>query len=123
MAGVTVAFIKKADQTCYFCVPFAINAAYYRTLQKWERVFFIGIRREYDFTDKLQNLIAVQRRKVMVTRELFKELSSDWGDKNHKTCNAKITYVIMSAMRWIPYDCFIFNGIGYPIDTMATLKI
>jgi len=115
-AGVKAAFIKKANEIGYFCVPFIINAADYGTPQKRERVFFIGIKGERDFTDAMQNLIAAQRRKAPVIRELFKDLGPAGTDKNPKTCNAKITYAVSPVMRRIPYDCLMFNGIGRPID-------
>lgn len=115
-AGVKAAFIKKANGLGYFCVPFVINAADYGTPQKRERVFFIGIKGEYDFTNEMQNLIVAQKRKAPVIRELFKDLGPAGTDKNPKTCNAKITYAVRPVMRRIPYDCLMFNGIGRPID-------
>lgn len=115
-SGTKNAFINKANELGYFCVPFVINAAEYGTPQKRERVFFIGIKGNHDFTDELQNLISVQKRKAPVIRELFKDLGPAGTEKNPKTCNAKITFAVKPVMRKNPYDCLMFNGIGRPID-------
>ncbi len=115
-SGTKIAFINKANELGYFCVPFVINAADYGTPQKRERVFFIGIKGNHDFTDELQNLITAQKRKAPVIRELFKDLGPAGTERNPKTCNAKITFAVKPVMRKIPYDCLMFNGIGRPID-------
>ena len=115
-AGVKDAFINNANEIGYFCVPFVINAADYGTPQKRERVFFVGIKTDCDFTDELQNLIVLQKRKAPVIRELFKDLGPAGTERNPKTCNAKITFAVKPIMRKIPYDCLMFNGIGRPID-------
>ena len=115
-AGIKAEFIKKANDIGYFCVPFVINAADYGTPQKRERVFFIGIKGDRDFTDEMQNLIIAQKRSAPVIRELFKDLGPAGTDRNPKTCNAKITYAVRPVMRRVPYDCLMFNGIGRPIN-------
>ena len=115
-SGTKTAFINKANELGYFCVPFVINAAEYGTPQKRERVFFIGVKGNHDFTDELQILITAQKRKAPVIRELFKDLGPAGTEKNPKTCNAKITFAVKPVMRRIPYDCLMFNGIGRPID-------
>lgn len=115
-SGIKTFFIKKANECGYFCVPFLINAADYGTPQKRERVFFIGIKGNYNFAKDLQSSIIAQRRKAPVIRELFKDLGPAGTEKNPKTCNAKITFAVKPIMRKNPYDCLMFNGIGRPID-------
>ncbi|MDD6826985.1 MAG: DNA cytosine methyltransferase [Oscillospiraceae bacterium] len=109
-------FIEKAKEIGYGCVPFIVNAAEHGTPQKRERVFFIGIRDNYDFEDTMRLLLDKQKRKAPVIRELFKDLGPAGSPQNPKTCNAKITYAERPVMRKIPYDCLMFNGIGRPID-------
>lgn len=114
--GVKTAFITKAEKMGYGCTPFIINAADYGTPQKRERVFFIGIKGDYNFYDTVNELITEQKRKAPVIRDLFKDLGPAGTEKNPKTCNAKITFAVKPIMRKIPYDCLMFNGIGRPID-------
>lgn len=109
-------YIRQANQMGYGCVPFIINAAEYGAPQKRERVFFIGIRNDYNFADKLTILIEKQKRRAPTIRELFSDLGPAGTDKNPSTCRAKITFAVKPVMRRIPYDCLMFNGIGRPID-------
>ncbi len=109
-------FIAKAKRMGYGCIPFIINAAEYGTPQKRERVFFVGVRDDFDFEESLLKHIVKQKRKASTVRELFKDLGPAGTEKNPKTCSAKITYAERPVMRRIPYDCLMFNGIGRPID-------
>jgi len=109
-------FIAKAKRMGYGCIPFIINAAEYGTPQKRERVFFIGVRDDFDFEESLLKHIVKQKRKASTVRELFKDLGPTGSEKNPKTCSAKITYAERPVMRRNPYDCLMFNGIGRPID-------
>lgn len=109
-------YIRQANQLGYGCVPFIINAAEYGAPQKRERVFFVGIRNDYNFADKLTILIEKQKRRAPTIRELYSDLGPAGTDKNPSTCRAKITFAVKPVMRRIPYDCLMFNGIGRPID-------
>lgn len=109
-------YIRQANQLGYGCVPFIINAAEYGVPQKRERVFFVGIRNDYNFADKLTILIEKQKRRAPTIRELYSDLGPAGTDKNPSTCRAKITFAVKPVMRRIPYDCLMFNGIGRPID-------
>ena len=109
-------YIHRAYELGYGCVPFIVNAAEYGTQQKRERVFFIGIRDDYSFEQKMWDNIREQQRKAPVIRELFKDLGPAGTEKNPRTCNAKITFAVRPVIRRIPYDCLMFNGIGRPID-------
>ena len=109
-------FIDTAKAMGYGCVPFIINAVDYGTPQKRERVFFIGIKDDYDFQASIEELLRKQQRKAPTIRELFADLGPAGSEKNPKTCNAKITFAERPVMRRIPYDCLMFNGIGRPID-------
>ena len=109
-------YIHRDYELGYVCDPFIVNAAEYGTPQKRERVFFIGIRDDYSFEQKMWDNIREQQRKAPVIRELFKDLGPAGTEKNPRTCNAKITFAVRPVIRRIPYDCLMFNGIGRPID-------
>lgn len=110
------AFVKKAYDLGYNCIPFVVNAAEYGVAQKRERVFFIGIQNIRDFEKEMWKLLGSQKRKAPSIRELFADLGPAGTDLNPRTCNAKITFAVRPVMRRIPYDCLMFNGIGRPID-------
>ena len=109
-------FIAEANKLGYGCIPFTINAAEYGTPQKRERVFFVGIKDDYNFSEEIQKRIEEQKRKAPNVRELFSDLGPAGTERNPRTCNAKITFAVKPVIRRIPYDCFMFNGIGRPID-------
>ena len=115
-AGVKEEFLNKAKEIGYGCIPIILNAAEYGTPQKRERVFFIGVKDDFTFEEKLNEYIINQKRKAPTIRELFKNLGPAGTEKNPKTCNAKITYAVKPVIRKNPYDCLLFNGIGRPID-------
>lgn len=115
-ATVRNTYLARAKQLGYSCYPFIINAAEYGTPQKRERVFFIGVKGEYDFRGEVTTYLEIQKRKAPIIRDLFKDLGPAGTEKNPRTCNAKITYALKPVMRRIPYDCLMFNGIGRPID-------
>lgn len=110
------AYINKAIELGYGCIPFIINAAEYGTPQKRERVFFVGIKNDFSFNDEMTENITSQKRLAPTIRELLKDLGPAGSEKNPNTCNAKITYAVKPVMRKIPYDCLMFNGIGRPVD-------
>lgn len=109
-------FLEKARAMGYGCIPFIVNAAEYGTPQKRERVFFVGIKNNYDFENCIYERLIVQKRKAPNIRTLFHDLGPAGTEKNPKTCNAVITYAVKPVMRKNPYDCLMFNGIGRPID-------
>lgn len=110
------AYLEKAKELGYTCVPFILNALDYGTPQKRERVFFVGIKGEQPFEEDFCFLLEKQKSVPPTIRELFKDLGPAGTEKNPKTCTAKITYAERPVMRRIPYDCLMFNGIGRPID-------
>jgi DNA (cytosine-5)-methyltransferase 1 len=84
--------------------------------QKRERVFFIGIRENAFFEDRMKELIENQKDEAPVIRDLLKSLGRAGTEQNPNTCTAKITFATRPIMRKSPYAGMYFNGQGRPIN-------
>lgn len=111
-------YLERARALGYNCAPFILNATDYGVSQKRERVFFIGIRNNYDpfFEGHMHGFIEQQKHKAPVIRELLKSLGPAGTEKNPNTCTAKITFATSPVMRKSPYAGMYFNGQGRPIN-------
>lgn len=109
-------FITSAQKLGYSCFPFLLNATEYGVSQKRERVFFIGIRENAFFEDRMKELIENQKDEAPVIRDLLKSLGRAGTEQNPNTCTAKITFATRPVMRKSPYAGMYFNGQGRPIN-------
>jgi DNA (cytosine-5)-methyltransferase 1 len=109
-------FITSAQKLGYSCFPFLLNATEYGVSQKRERVFFIGIRENAFFEDRMKELIENQKDEAPVIRDLLKSLGRAGTEQNPNTCTAKITFATRPIMRKSPYAGMYFNGQGRPIN-------
>ena len=109
-------YITKAQKLGYTCFPYLLNATEYGVSQKRERVFFIGIKNDAFFHDRVEELIESQKNKAPTIRNLLKSLGKAGTEKNPNTCTAKITFATNPVMRKSPYAGMYFNGQGRPID-------
>lgn len=111
-------YLERARALGYNCAPFILNATDYGVSQKRERVFFIGIRNNYDpfFEGHMHGFIEQQKHKAPVIRELLKSLGPAGTEKNPNTCTAKITFATSPVMRKSPHAGMYFNGQGRPIN-------
>ena len=109
-------YFFKVQELGYKCFPYILNATEYGVSQKRERVFFIGIKGNDSFQEKIKTLIENQKQKAPPVRELLKNLGKEGSKKNPNTCTAKITFATKPIMRKSPYAGMYFNGQGRPIN-------
>ena len=102
----------------YICKPILLNATEYNVSQKRERVFFIGVKKEYSdgFAESINSLIEKHKSRAKSVRELLKDLGRAGTSTNPLTCTAKITFASNPVMRKSPYSGMYFNGQGRPIN-------
>jgi len=115
-SGVRDKFLRRANELGYVCFPYILNATEYGVSQKRERVFFVGIKGDPFFQERISELIEQQRNKAPVIRVLLESLGKAGTDDNPDTCTAKITFATHPVMRKSPYAGMYFNGQGRPID-------
>lgn len=109
-------YFTRAQEIGYPCFPFVLNATDYGVPQKRERVFFIGIKDDLFFEERVKYLIEKQKKQTPTIRVLLKDLGRAGTTNNPKTCVAKITFATNPIMRKSPYAGMYFNGQGRPID-------
>lgn len=115
-ASVREKYLKRANKLGYNCYPFILNATEYGVSQKRERVFFIGIKGNTDFSEEILGLIEKQKAQAPTIRALLKSLGRAGTETNPHTCTAKITFATHPVMRKSPYAGMYFNGQGRPIN-------
>ena len=109
-------YLTRANELGYVCFPYILNATEYGVSQKRERVFFIGIKGDAFFQDRIGELIEAQKNEAPIIRVLLKSLGKAGTEENPDTCTAKITFATHPIMRKSPYAGMYFNGQGRPID-------
>lgn len=109
-------YFNKVKELGYICFPYILNATEFGVSQKRERVFFVGIKGNDSFQDKIRTLIENQKQKAPSVRELLKKLGRAGSKNNPNTCTAKITFATNPVMRKSPYAGMYFNGQGRPIN-------
>lgn len=111
-------YMDRAQRMGYNCASFILNAIDYGVSQKRERVFFIGIRENYDlfYEEHMRECLEHQKQNAPFVRELLKTLGPAGTDINPNTCTAKITFATTPIMRKSPYAGMYFNGQGRPIN-------
>ena len=109
-------YLTRSNDLGYACFPYIINATEYGVSQKRERVFFIGIKGDTFFQDRIGKLIEEQKKEAPTIRILLKSLGKAGTEDNPDTCTAKITFATHPVMRKSPYAGMYFNGQGRPID-------
>lgn len=115
-SGIRNKYLEKAKSLGYGCFPFVLNATEYGVSQKRERVFFIGIKNNDSFKDRVLNLIESQKTQAPSIRTLLKSLGRAGTVTHPNTCTAKITFATHPIMRKSPYAGMYFNGQGRPIN-------
>lgn len=116
-AGVRELYLSKMEQLGYDVRYVVLNAMDYGVSQKRERVFFIGVQKEFNAPlCNLENHLLKQRKKSKTLRELLKQLPRAGSDGNPLSCTAKITLASNPVMRKSPYAGMYFNGMGRPMD-------
>lgn len=109
-------YLSRASDLGYICVPFVLNATEYGVSQKRERVFFIGVKDDILFEQRLRDLIEEQKKSAPIIRNLLYPLGRAGTEDNPATCTAKITFATHPVMRKSPYAGMYFNGQGRPIN-------
>jgi DNA (cytosine-5)-methyltransferase 1 len=91
-----------------------LNAKDFGVPQSRERVFFIGVKNEF------QTVLALnfnKYKKIAPTlREILIPLGMPGSKGNEHICNAKVTLATKPVMRKSPYAGMLFNGQGRPLN-------
>lgn len=112
------AYMERASQMGYFCSYVVLNSADFGVPQKRERVFFIGRKKNVDFSVFLSNLEKYKANPPTI-REILTSLPRIGTKGNECTCTAKITLASNPIMRKSPYAGMLFNGMGRPLNLDA----
>lgn len=112
------AYLDRTSRMGYSCSYVVLNSAEFGVPQKRERVFFIGHKKDVDFSVFLSNLEKYKANPPTI-RELLMALPPIGSEGNEHTCTAKITLAANPIMRKSPYAGMIFNGMGRPLNLDA----
>lgn len=114
-APIREAYLKRTSELGYSCNYVVVNSADFGVPQKRERVFFVGVRGEQDFSLFISEL-EKHKAKPQTLRELLSGITKAGTDEHPLTCTARITLAANPVMRKSPYAGMIFNGLGRPMN-------
>jgi DNA (cytosine-5)-methyltransferase 1 len=113
-AEVRAALIARFQKAGYTVTIHILNAKDYGIPQSRERVFFIGVKDEFNpvFLMNLHNY----RKLAPTLRVALIPLGKPGTKTNNLVCNAKITLAVKPVLRKSPYAGMLFNGQGRPLN-------
>jgi len=91
-----------------------LNAKDFGVPQARERVFFIGVRK--NFLPVFASAFVSQRKIAPSLREVMLPLGEPGTLNNLRVCNAKVTLAAKPVLRKSPYAGMLFNGQGRPLN-------
>ena len=110
-------YLSTMDGLGYDVRYLVLNSKDYGVPQKRERVFFVGVKRGYNYPIwNLNNIIESKTEQAPTIRDVLCSLPPIGSDGNPDTCKAKITLALNPILRKSPYAGMYFNGMGRPID-------
>lgn len=106
--------ISRFQKAGYTVTMHILNAKEFGVPQSRERVFFIGVKSEFESvtTSNFQRY----KKQAPTLREVLIPLGKPGTKKNNHICNAKITLAAKPVLRKSPYAGMLFNGQGRPLN-------
>jgi len=106
--------ISRFQKAGYTVSIHILNAKDFGVPQSRERVFFIGVKSE--FQPVLLSHFSKYKQDAPTLREILIPLGKPGSKNNAHICNAKITLAAKPVLRKSPYAGMLFNGQGRPLN-------
>ncbi len=106
--------VSRFQKAGYTVTVHILNAKEFGVPQSRERVFFIGVKNEYQpiFSAHFQKY----RKQAPTLRDILIPLGKPGTENNNHVCNAKVTLAAKPVLRKSPYAGMLFNGQGRPLN-------
>jgi len=111
---IRASLISRFQKAGYTVTIHILNAKEFGVPQSRERVFFIGVKNEFNpiFISDFQSY----KKPAPTLRDVLIPLGKPGTEGNDRVCNAKVTLAAKPVLRKSPYAGMLFNGQGRPLN-------